>query len=298
MATTIKQSFREYASNLEITDRQESLVSTCRSNVVKTLGKVLSLHSEKSKLIGSYDRKTLTRYLSEGDIDDMVILHYGDNKEWDNAAGTVKALNKFKSILEEEYPDTSMRRDENCITMQLSQFRLDVVPAFKMDSGIYKIPDTVRQRWIKTDPFAFADLITKTNKAMDNTLIPLIKMVKGWNREQGWPIRSFHLECIMYNRYQNYTIGYSYDSMLRLFFEALPGYLQSSCYDPVTLELVDSYLDNNAATTKRQLAISKAKKAAAKAKEAYEDQDKYPNNISIAINEWKDLFGDFFPAYG
>lgn len=299
MATTIKDSFNIYSSRLEITDRQGTKVSNSRTNLVDKLGNVLSLHpDEKSKLIGSYDRNTLTRYLSEGDVDVMIILHHGNNEDWDNAAGTGKALNKFKAILEEEYPDTTMRVDENCVTMQLSEFRLDVVPAFKLTSGGYKIPDTIRQQWVETNPFAFADLITKTNKAMDDKFIPLIKMVKGWNREEGWPIRSFHLECMMYNRYKSYTEGYSYDSMLRLFFEDLPTYLASTCYDPVTSERVDTYLDNYATTTKRQIAINKANKASAKAKEAYEDQTKYPNAISISIEEWKALLGEFFPAYG
>lgn len=296
MAKTIKDSFDNYSSRLEITDRQGTKVSNCRTNVVEKLGNVLSLHpDEKSKLIGSYDRNTLTRYLSEGDVDVMVILHHGNNENWDNADGTGKVLDKFKSILEESYPDTPMHRDENCVTMQLSEFRLDVVPAFKLSSGSYKIPDTVRQRWIETNPFVFANLITKTNKTMGSSFVPLIKMVKGWNRDEGWPIRSFHLECIMYNRYRGYIQGYSYDSMLQLFFQDLPSYLSSTCYDPVTGDRVDLYLDNNATTTKRQIAIGKAKRAAEKAKEAYNDQEKYP---ITAIGEWKELLGEFFPSYG
>lgn len=207
MATTINDSFRVFASQLEISERQESKVSNCRNNVVKKLEQELTLHPEKSKVIGSWDRNTLIRYLSEGDVDVMVVLHYGNNKHWDNSDGTEQSLNKFKSILETSYPNTLTRKDENCVTMKLDEFRLDVVPAFKLDSGRYKIPDTHRKKWIITDPFAFADLITTTNKNMGERLVPLIKMVKAWNRGIGWPIRSFHLECIMYNRFGTYDSG-------------------------------------------------------------------------------------------
>jgi hypothetical protein len=55
----------EFASNLEISDRQTTLVSTRRSNVVSALKKSLSLHTEESKVIGSYDRHTLTRSCPE-----------------------------------------------------------------------------------------------------------------------------------------------------------------------------------------------------------------------------------------
>lgn len=295
MAITINQAFKEYASNLNITDRQESIVSNCRSNVTKKIKQDLALHPEESKVIGSWDRNTLIRYLSEGDVDVMVILHYGENKHWETSDGTISVLDKFKSILDKAYPDTPKNRDENCITMKLSEFRLDVVPSFKYEGGYYMIPDSIQKKWLRTNPFSFAEEITKVNKTMDGTFVPLIKMVKGWNREAGWPLRSFHLECIMYNRYRLYTQGYSYDSMLKVFFEYLPGYLSSPCYDPITSDRTDTYLDNDAEITKREIAIGKAKIAAKKAKEAYEDQEKYP---SIAIDEWKKLLGEFFPAYG
>lgn len=296
MAKNITQAFQEYKSNLEITDRQETLVGTRRRNVVNALAAKLELHSSQSSLLtGSWDRRTLTRYLSEGDVDVMVVLHYGENKGWDTAVGTTQALDRFKSILLNAYPDTTLRRDRNCITMQFSEFRLDVVPAFRYDGGDYKIPDSVRQKWVWTNPITFAEKITEVNATMDGKFVPLIKMVKGWNRHQGWPIRSFHLECMMYHRYKTYTEGYTYSSMLTIFFEHLPGYLANTCYDPVLGDRVDTYLDNVATKTKRQIAIDKAQAAAAAAKEAYEDQGKYE---SVAIGEWRALLGNFFPAYG
>jgi tRNA nucleotidyltransferase (CCA-adding enzyme) len=170
MATDIEKVFEEFASNLEISDKQESLVSDRRANVVKALKEELTLHTEESKVTGSWDRNTLTRYLFEGDVDVMVILHYGKNKEWENAEGTIKALDRFKDILDEAYEDTPKRRDENCISMQFSEFRLDVVPAFKYEDGYYTIPDTVRKLWVKTNPFEFADKITEVNKTMGGTV--------------------------------------------------------------------------------------------------------------------------------
>jgi Second Messenger Oligonucleotide or Dinucleotide Synthetase domain len=295
MATTVRQAFDQYVSNLKLRDRQETLVSQRRANVVRALAQNLSLHTEKSKLIGSWDRHTLTRYLSEGDVDVMVILHYGANKHWDTSGGTINALNSFKAILDSSYPYTQKRRHRNCITMQFSEFRLDVVPAFKNDGGYYKIPDSIRQQWVKTDPFSFAQKISEVNATMDRNFVPLIKMVKGWNREVGWPIQSFHLECLMYSRYRTYTKSYTYSSMLKFFFEDLSDYLHARCYDPVQGDQVDTYLDEGGTRTRRD-AIRKARTAAAKAAEAFKDEDKY--HPSIAINEWKALLGEFFPAYG
>ena len=295
MATTVKESFRQYASNLNVTDRQSTTVTNCKNNVILKIEKELSLHDERGKVIGSWDRDTLTRYLSEGDVDVMVILHYSNNSNWDNAEGTTKALSGFKKILQDAYPDTLCRVDRNCVTMKLSQFRLDVVPAFKWNDGTYRIPDTYAQRWLATNPKAFAEGITEINKKMNGTFVPLIKMVKGWNREVGWPIRSFHLECMMYNHYRNYTQGFTYSSMINVFFSHLPTYLSIPTYDPVTAERVDDYLDNAATISDRTKAINKATKAAGQAKEAYTDEEPYP---TVAIQEWKTLLGEFFPSYG
>jgi hypothetical protein len=296
MATTIAESFRQFASNLNITDRQGTIVSNCRGNVVAKLGAKLSLHpDQQSKLIGSYDRDTLTRYLSEGDVDVMVVMHYGDNKHWDNQSGATAALNRFKAILQDAYPSTTCSIDRNCVTMKLSEFRLDVVPAFRWEGDYYKIPDTYRQTWLKTDPVQFSDEVTRINKNMGGTFVPLIKMIKGWNREYTKPLRGFHIECMMVHHYTSYSQSYTYDSMIKKFFANLPTYVSNPSYDPVTNDRVDLYLDNANLGNGRQTFVDRATRAAAKAKEAYEDQDKYP---SVAIGEWKELLGEFFPAYG
>jgi hypothetical protein len=98
----------------------------------------------------------------------------------------------------------------------------------------------------------------------------------------------------MYNRYSSYSQTYNYPSMLKVFFDALPGYLRTACYDPIQGDRVDTYLDEGGKRT-RSGAISRAQAAARAAAEAYEDQDKYP---SVAIREWKEFLGEFFPAYG
>lgn len=300
MATTITQAFNTFASNLEITDRQTKLVSTRRQNVVNAIGAELALHPiTPSLVIGSYDRNTLIRYLSEGDVDVLVILNYGKNSDWDSAEGTIRTLDRFKTILDKAYPNTEKGRDRNCITMQFSEFRLDVVPAFMVDDGLskyYKIPDSVRRMWVLTDPIQFAAKVTGINSTMDRMFVPLIKMVKGWNRDKSWPIRSFHLECMMYDHFKSYTTGYSYPYMLKEFFASLASRLSFPSYDPVRGDQVDTYMDNGATKTRRQIAIEKAQDAAAKSREAYEDQDKY--SAVIAIQEWKALMGEFFPNYG
>jgi hypothetical protein len=298
MATTIKQSFDTFASNINVTDRQETIVSNCRQNVVSTISKTLTLNDEgDSMLIGSWDRKTAIKPLSEGDVDLMVILHYGENKEWfDNAGGSIKALDKYKEILDTKYPDTQKRRDRNCISMTLSEFKFDVIPAFKDKSGYYWIPDSVNNKWIKTNPIEFAKLITQTNKNMAGDFVPIIKMLKAWNRNNGSLIKGFHLECMLYEHYKLYTKSYTFSSTIRNFFTGFGTKIYSSTYDPVTLDRLDQYLDNQTNPSNRQRLYEKISADTKKANEAMDFENS--NNEVSAIVKWKEIFGSYFPSYG
>lgn len=296
MATTVKQSFQKFKENLEITDRQSEIVSNCRTNLVATfIESHLSLHNQKTRVIGSYDRNTLIRPLASGDVDLMIILHHGDNENCDNSEGTIKILDKFKYILDKKYPDTEKRRDRNCITMKLSQFRLDVVPAFYNNGEYYQIPDSIEKKWISTNPISFAEKITTVNKTMGESLVPLIKMVKAWNKANGDLLNGYHIECMMYNRYKNYTKDYTFDSMLKLFFDNLPAYIQNNCNDPIMFGSVDSYLGGYY-DDKRQSAIKKAKKAKDVSASAFLKSEN--GHEEDAIKQWKDLLGYYFPSYG
>lgn len=242
MATTTTSAFQQYATNLNLTDRQETIVANCKNNMVAKIGASLKLHDQQALVIGSWARSTITRYLSEADVDVMIVLHYGENKQWFDGEGTAKALTRFKSILDTAYPNTPCSVDRNCVTMKLSKFRLDVVPAFRWDTGDYRIPDTYSKRWVKTDPVKFAANVTAINKNMGGTFVPLIKMIKGWNRNAGWPIRSFHLECLLSGYFASLAKTYGYDVLTLIFLEALPSLLRAASYDPITGERVDGYL--------------------------------------------------------
>lgn len=296
MPTTVSASFDELSKRLNISDRQETIVSNCRKNVIAKIENKISLHTEQSsKLIGSYDRDTLIRYLSEGDVDLMIILHYGKNKDWDTNEGTAKVLARFKDILKEAYPNTDCSIDRNCVTMKLSEFRLDVVPAFRMTDESYKIPDTYRSKWLATDPVKFADEITRINTNMNGIFVPLVKMLKAWNRNSSKRLRGFHLECMLVRHYKGYTQDYSYASTLSAFFSNLPTYISEPSYDPIKGDRVDLYLDNKSLNYDREDFIKRAKQAASLAKEAYEDSKDYP---ALAMGNWKKLLGEFFPTYG
>lgn len=301
MATTVTQSFADFATNTNITDRQVQKVSNCRYNVVDKLKAEVTLWSDQeSLLIGSYDRDTMPRYLSRGDVDVMVILDGTLHNDWYAPNGTVYALQKFLKVLSDAFSGTPCAIDRNCVTMELTEFRLDVVPAFALKDGSYRIPDTHRHAWLPTQPKQFGERITAINKNMDGTFVPLVKMIKAWNAQ--WTttrIRSFHLECMIAHACAQYTQRYTYSSLAKAVFASLASYLAGAIYDPISGDRLDEYLDNGTQPTDRVTLVRRTQ-AAAKAAEEAENMGNYNGGMyaKTAIDQWKALFGEFFPAYG
>lgn len=66
---------------------------------------------------------------------------------------------------------TEMRRDRNCITMKLSEFSLDIVPAFSYTDGSFTIPDSIDKVWLKTNPIKRKNHLRKILKGLEILLV-------------------------------------------------------------------------------------------------------------------------------
>ncbi len=185
MATTIQGGFEQLRANLEITGLQSSTVSTRQTNVrdaVERGFKVLT-----SFLAGSYARSTMIGPLKGADVDIFVVLDPKYHSE-NTPAGL---LQKVRDALKQTYPTTpSISPNGQAVTITFTDFQVDVVPAFYRIGGGYLIPNSNTGGWIATDPTVHATVLTEANKAHNGDLVPLVKMIRGWNRvssgKLGW----------------------------------------------------------------------------------------------------------------
>ncbi len=215
MATTIESAFNTFKSNLGITYPQVSTVSTRQKNVREALSKELLVSD--SFLTGSYSRHTMIAPLKEADIDIFVVLDsqyfYHYNRQNGGPAGL---LDYLKRVLKRTYPTTpDISRTGQAVTITFTDFIVDVVPAFNREGGGYLIPNSISQSWISTDPQKHIKIWTAENTTHNGDLVPLIKMIKAWNRTINNFFQSFHLEVmalqLLYNvRISNYSAGVRY----------------------------------------------------------------------------------------
>jgi len=289
MPRTVAQGFDEYRSRLEITDLQASMVSTRQQNVRDVAKKELVVLDDF--LTGSYMRNTMIAPLANADIDIFFVL----SSEYYKADGQQYLLDKMRDVLKKTYTTPQVSRNGQAVTIFFKDFEVDVVPAFYRQGGGYFIADAILNRWIPTDPKMHIDLWSQANKAHDYTLIPLLKMLKGWNKKNGSSLRSFHLECLGLKVLEGYAITY-YPSALSYFFGNAPAWIKRPLLDPAGVgynPYVGEYLDTNDKIidmiNRLETAYTRARKAeeyAAKAK------------IEDAYYYWRLIFDDYFPAYG
>lgn len=286
MPTTIPAAFSTFKSNLEITGLQASTVSTRQQNVRSAVAKDFTVLSDF--LTGSYSRSTMIAPLSEADVDVFVVLHDSYFKQ----DGYASLLDSVKATLKKTYTSTpAISRNGQAVTITFTDFKVDVVPGFNRNGGGFLIPDTQGKRWISTDPKKHVEISAAKNKAHDGNLVPLVKMVKQWNKTISFPFHSFHLEVLAWSLLEGIRID-SLSTGVRYFFDKGREEIKKQNPDPSGYGGdVGSYLNQNnlpSAVSNFETAYNRAIKA---------EQYAVNGQNSLAFAEWKKIFGDKFPAY-
>ncbi|MBS4082897.1 MAG: nucleotidyltransferase [Rhizobiales bacterium] len=293
MAKTIQESFQALRSNLEITSLQASTVSTRQQNVRQVVEAGMTVLD--SFLTGSYARSTMIAPLSEADIDVFVVLdakyfhHY--NKQNGNQAGLLDLLKRTLQKTYTRTPDIS--RNGQAVTIRFEDFVVDVVPSFHRMNDGFLIPNSITGTWLSTDPKKHVELFAAANKTHNQNLVPLIKMIKGWNKSNGSYFRSFHLEVLALVILQGVTIS-DFPSGTRFYFDRARGLIKQQVLDPAGYgDDVGKYINTRERIEEGERRFQTAYDRALKA-ESLASQGRTADAVAI----WRQVFGDYFPAYG
>lgn len=288
MPTTIAQGFAKLQENLQITELQDVTVDTRQKNIREAVAKELTVLT--SFVTGSYRRDTLIAPLAKADIDIIVIL----DPSYYTADGYANLLDRVKRVLKVTYPTTpEISRDGQAVTISFTDFKVDVVPAFHRKGGGYLIPDSVLKRWIESDPTQHVTIWNNANIVHLQQLVPVIRMIKQWNRAHSALLRSFHLETLILQVLHNVTIS-NLPSGARFVFDKAREACKFVVNDPAGYGgNIAAYLD-----TKEKVAevVKRFETAYAQAVEA--ERLAAANQIPQAFAKWRTVFGDCFPAYG
>lgn len=293
MATTILSAFEKLKSNLEITRPQEATVSKRQQNVRAAVEAHLQVLD--SFLTGSYSRHTMIAPLNEADIDIFIVLssdyfyHYNGQN-----GGQAGLLDLLKRRLRQTYPKTpDISRNGQAVTIRFTDFLVDVVPGFHRKGGGYLMPSSITQTWIPTDPKKHVEIISKANFVHGSDFIPLVKMIKAWNKANGQYFGSFHLEVLALQILNGVTIS-DFPSAIRYFFDRGRYLVAKENPDPAGYGAdVGNYINT---TEKKKEAVRRFQVAYERSIQA-EDYEK-AGYTQTAVSSWSKLFTSHFPVYG
>lgn len=287
MATTIAASFERFKSNLEITGLQQSTVSTRQQAVRKAVERRLTVLD--SFVTGSYKRHTMIAPLNRADVDIFVVL----DPTYYAVGGHAALLDQLRRTLLETYSTTPrISRNGQAVTITFTDFVVDVVPGFNRRGGGYLIPSAPEKRWIETNPKLHETFVTNANAAHSGDLVPLIKMVKAWNRQVDNAFRSFYLELMMERILRGVTIS-DFASGCRYVFDKGREAVKFKIGDPAGLG--DSINPLASASTVAE-AVGRFDTAFARARRG--EAAAASGATREAVDEWRKVFGDYFPVYG
>lgn len=287
MATTTVSGFAGLKSNLEITGLQAATVSTRQRNVRDSVADGFEVLS--SFVAGSYARSTMIAPLKESDIDVFVVL--ANEYYYDNTPAAL--LDRLRTVLRRTYPTTPrISRNGQAVTITFTDFAVDVVPAFHRQGGGYLIPDSISGRWISTNPQFHATYLSNANGNHAGDLVPLIKMIKGWNRCIKNAFVGFYLELMTTQILDNVRIS-DYWSGLRFVFDHGRESIRYTISDPSgyggQIGGLSSVSNVNDAVRRFQTAYNRAVNA---------EQFANRGDIVAAYGEWRKILPRYFPAYG
>jgi hypothetical protein len=212
--TYVGDAFDNLKHSLEITDTEQKLASARRQTIYDLLATEWDLTG--AFLTGSYARSTKTKKLK--DVDIFAVVNPAGNQSDLRQATPSTVLDGLRKVLDGQYPGRVTIDVLACaITFGAEEIMsFEVVPAFERAAGGYEIPDMSSGGWIPTDPTRHADAATAKNKECGDRWIPLVKMLKGMNRETGEPVSpSFLIEVMAlslirppFGRYQDEIAGF------------------------------------------------------------------------------------------
>jgi len=296
---TIDQSFQNFLTNLNPTDKQRERIWKTRDSIDAALinDHRISLNAQKqiSFLTGSYLRKTLIRPID--DIDLYVRVHYSKHAK-DQSPRSILRL--MASAIRKRYPNnTKVNVDAPCIVVRFWGYKFEIVPAvgYSDDPDLYSIPAPGSKEWMQCYPNVPDKWLSACNYKNNSMFIHLIKMLKQWNRNNKVGLKSFHLELLTEKVFGAVTDIYSYPQGIYDWMYCVRNWIWENDY-PFVLEpgksstYIDEYLYENPF---RLRVIRKKLDAGMKKSERawnFYSKNRYP----AAKRVWNNMFGPKFPV--
>ncbi|WP_257300783.1 CBASS oligonucleotide cyclase [Haloarchaeobius sp. FL176] len=260
-------SLDDYADETGPTTKQGKTINQRRERLEQILEEEMEV--VESHQFGSFTRGTMVGPLSEdSDTDVMFVLSSEAHGKWEQGEnGSRNCLRAVKRALEKRYPNSKVSIDRNVVSVQFSDFTIDVAPSFRDGTGGYRIPDTYSEgrSWVRTNPRGYKQRFEAVDDARGGRLQKVARVAKKLRENRNIPVSSYHMEVMAYDYVHNHpNKDASTEELVEGFVEELPRRVSRGTRDPVNGDRLDSNMD----PANRKEAIRKGKAVRRKMREA------------------------------
>ena len=195
----VEQILHEHFEALNLTKGERKQVNTAQNALNKLLRERFDPQGQV-ELGGSVCRSTVIR--PPKDVDLLVVL---SAKKFPTVA-SLSPNDVMERVRAELAPlGLNTRVQNRSLGLVYEGMDFDLVLCWRdpKESHVLYLPDLVRHKWLRTSPAEHERIGKKRNKDANNRLLPLIRGMKAWNVAHGKPLRSFHVEVMMWEVWKN-----------------------------------------------------------------------------------------------
>ena len=287
--------FRTFCANIQVQDggtissRYRTITHRLNADFWNT-----ESYTSHSLYVGSYGRKTAIQGFS--DLDMIFQLPSYLYTQYDNYLGNGQSalLQAVRKSLQKTYSSTNIGADGQVIQIGFADgITFEIVPAFENKGGDFTFPDARNGgRWRTTNPRPEIEAIRTRNKACNNNLVPLCRMMRAWKSKWQVPIGGLLIDTLAYQfidtwKYKSKSFLY-YDYMCRDFFSFMADQDKEQLYwkAPGSGQYVYG----------KGLFQWKARRCYNIALKAIEYETSDPKMNWSAKQKWREIFGSAFPS--
>lgn len=284
-----KDLFEQFRKNLAVKNADE--ISKSYRKITEKLNEKYYNNvsdTQNCRQVGSYGRHTAVHGVS--DLDMVFVLPWSvyDRFQRYESNGQSSLLGEIRAALKERFPHRTVKAQQQVVSVDFSDYVVEVLPAFEQGDGSCTYPDANDGgNWRTCNPVAEIEEINNLNKDKNHNLKRLCKMVRAWKNDHGVPMKGMLIDTLCYQFLKN-TSDYdmksyaAYGEMTRDFF----AYLVQVDGDKEQWRAPGS----GSIVTKSGNFHPKAKKALSRLQDALDD-------AAVAHERWSTVFGEHFPEY-
>lgn len=221
---TVLSHLQRIAARCIVRDNQKTAIDRSVGYIQRSISGYFGAEVSDQIVFGSYSRNTNLpqQFDAKADVDLMVV--FGDRRFRPQTY-----LDKLRRFTNATYSSSQIKQSHPTVQLDLNHIRFELVPALKGNVfySEHQIPSPASDwpDWMGTKPRSFNADLSKVNQANSNLTKPLVRVLKYWNAQQGYPFASYELEKhIVENSYTGWGAARRLDSYFYEIVEGLPSF--------------------------------------------------------------------------